>query len=156
MATFNCSVWDRLIDASLSAAGQPRSAQRAPELSLAQYKSAIARDLAALLNTRVAIAAEELATLPACKASIVNFGLADFAQLCLTSSDDRKTICDQLTSAIARHEPRLTQVRARLIDQAGMVNRLSFAISAQLRAHADDRVQFDVMLEPSKLHYSIR
>jgi type VI secretion system protein ImpF len=110
-----------------------------------------------LLNTRVALSADELAAYPACRESIVNFGLADFAQLCLTRSEDRKIVCDLLTRAIARHEPRLVHVRVRLIEQSGMVNRLSFAISGQLRALADDdRVQFDVMLESSNLHYSIR
>ena len=153
MATFHSSVWDRLIAPIGPAAGQ----QRSRELSLAQYKRAIARDLEALLNTRVAITAEEWALYPACKESIVNFGLADFADLCLTSSDDRKTICDLLTSAIARHEPRLTQVEATLVEERGMINRISFVISGQLRALADnERVNFDVMLESSNLHYSIR
>jgi type VI secretion system protein ImpF len=97
------------------------------------------------------------ATYPACRESIVNFGLADFAQLCLTSSTDRKKICDLLTAAIVRNEPRLTQVRARLVEESGRVNRLSFAISGQLRTLAnDDRVQFDIMLEPSSLQYAIR
>lgn len=153
MVVFTSSVWDRLIaPIPTSAAGQ-----KPLQLTLAQYKRAISRDLEALLNTRVAISPEELATYPACRESIVNFGLADFAQLCLTSSTDRKKICDLLTAAIARHEPRLTQVRARLVEEDGMVNRLSFAISGQLRAMAnDDRVQFDIMLEPSSLQYAIR
>lgn len=153
MATFTSSVWDRLI------APVPAStaARRPLQLTLAQYQGAIARDLEALLNTRVAISEDELAPYPACRESIVNFGLADFAQLCLTSSTDRKQICDLLTAAIARHEPRLVQVRARLVDQAGMINRLSFAISGQLRAQAnDERVQFDILLEPSSLQYAIR
>lgn len=153
MSTFSSTVWDRLIEPTLAAAGHPDPMP----LSLAQYKRNIARDLAVLLNTRVAIFAEELEPYPACKDSIVNFGLADFAQLCLTSSADRKQICDRLTAAIARHEPRLVQVRAHLVDDTGMVNRLSFVISGRLRALADDdRVQFDVMLESSSLHYSIR
>ena len=124
---------------------------------MAQHTRAIAHDLEVLLNTRVAISADELDAYPACKESIVNFGLADFAQLCMTSSEDRKEICDRLAAAITRHEPRLMQVRAHLIEEEGMVNRLSFAISGQLRASAaDERVQFDIMLEPSTLHYSIR
>lgn len=153
MTTFTPTIWDRLIEP-----GPPPTGQRRPlQLSLAQYKRAIGRDLQVLLNTRVAITAEELGRYPACKASIVNFGLADFAQLCLTSSDDRKMVCDLITSAIARHEPRLIQVRARLIEETGMVNRLSFVISGQLRLPVDDdHVQFDVMLESSSLHYSIR
>jgi type VI secretion system protein ImpF len=56
-----------------------------------------------------------------------------------------------------RNEPRLAQVRARLVEESGRVNRLSFAISGQLRTLAnDDRVQFDIMLEPSSLQYAIR
>ena len=153
MSTFTSSVWDRLIaPVPASTAGR-----RPLQLTLAQYKRTIARDLEALLNTRVAVSPEELATYPACRESIVNFGLADFAQLCLTSSTDRKKICDQLNAAIVRNEPRLAQVRARLVEESGRVNRLSFAISGQLRTLAnDDRVQFDIMLEPSSLQYAIR
>ncbi|MEM8515353.1 type VI secretion system protein ImpF [Massilia sp. MP_M2] len=153
MVMYTSSVWDRLI-APIPACATGR---RPLQLTLAQYKLAIARDLEALLNTRVALTPEELATYPACRESIVNFGLADFAQLCLTSSSDRKKICDLLTAAIVRNEPRLAQVRARLVEDAGRVNRLSFAISGQLRTLAnDDRVQFDILLEPSSLQYAIR
>lgn len=153
MTTFSSSVWDRLIGPPRASAGHPDPMR----LTLEQYKRVIARDLEALLNTRIATPEEELAAYPACRNSIVNFGLADFAQLCLTSSEDRKEICDRLTAAIERHEPRLRHVRARLVSESGTINRLSFAISGQLRARTgDDRVQFDVMLEPSSLHYSIR
>lgn len=153
MTIFIASVWDRL-----NAPVLPISApQRGLRMSMAHYKHAIARDVEVLLNTRVALSADELASYPACRDSIANFGLVDFAQLCLTSSDDRKIVCDLLVAAISRHEPRLTRVRARLVEEAGMVNRLSFAISGELCALADDeRVQFDVMLESSNLHYSIR
>lgn len=153
MVKYTSSVWDRLIAPIPACAAERRPLQ----LTLAQHKLAIARDLEALLNTRVALSPEELVTYPACRESIVNFGLADFAQLCLTSSTDRKKICDLLTAAIVRNEPRLAQVRARLVEESGRVNRLSFAISGQLRTLAnDDRVQFDIMLEPSSLQYAIR
>ena len=153
MTTFSSSVWDKLTDPVATPAARHHSAP----LTLAQYQRVIARDLESLLNTRIARPADELASFPACRDSIVNFGLIDFAQLCLGTSDDRKAICDGLTAAIARHEPRLRHVQARLVDEAGAINRLSFAISAQLRATGDEgRVRFDVMLEPSSLHYSIR
>jgi len=153
MTTFSSSVWDRLTGPVHASAGHPNPMR----LTLEQYKRVIARDLEALLNTRIATPEQELDAFPACRHSIVNFGLADFAQLCLTSSEDRKDICDQLTAAIARHEPRLRHVRAQLVSETGAINRLSFAISGQLLAHdEEDRVRFDVMLEPSSLHYSIR
>lgn len=154
MTTFNASVWDRLIQNRAEATA---GAQRASQLSLSQYKRAIGRDLEVLLNTRVALSADELATYPACRESIVNFGLADFSQLSLNSSDDRLAVCNMLARAIARHEPRLANVRVRLLDEAGMVNRLSFAISGELSVPGGDTdVQFGLMLESSNLHYSIR
>jgi type VI secretion system protein ImpF len=153
MSTFPASVWDRLSEQLHPSAAHGPAAR----LTLAQYQRAIARDLEALLNTNIAIPEEELQRYPGCRNSIVNFGLADFAQLCLSSSDDRQEVCDRLQAAIERHEPRLCHVRADLADEAGTINRLSFAISGQLRALAEDeRVRFDVLLEPSNLHYSIR
>lgn len=153
MTTFSSSIWDRLIAPCHATAGHANPMR----LTLEQYKRFIARDLEVLLNTRIATPESELASYPACRNSIVNFGLADFAQMCLTSNEDRKEICDRLMVAIKRHEPRLHHVRARLVSEAGTINRLRFAISGQLRAREeDDRVHFDVMLEPSSLHYSIR
>ncbi len=143
---FASSVWQRLTAPSTAAM-----------LTLEQHKRAITRDLENLLNTRTAVPDAELAGLPLCRRSLANFGLADFAQLCLSSSADRKDICDQLEAAISRHEPRLAGVRVQLAHESGVVNRLSFVITAQLRMQASgERVRFDVMLEPSSLHYSIR
>ncbi|QGZ42218.1 type VI secretion system protein ImpF [Pseudoduganella flava] len=147
---FTSSIWDRLTGPG----GQPAG------LTAEQLKRAITRDLENLLNTRTAIPDTDLAGLPLCRKSVANFGLADFAQLSLSSSDDQKEVCDRLEAAIVRHEPRLARVRVQLVHQPGSVNRLSLLITGQLRAlshRADnERVRFDVMLEPSSLHYSIR
>ncbi|MBJ7314337.1 type VI secretion system baseplate subunit TssE [Rugamonas sp. CCM 8940] len=153
MDTYTAGPWDRLIGDP----DDPASQDRGPQLTPEQYKSLIARDLEALLNTRTAIPDDLLASLPRCRRSIANFGLTDFAQLCLSSSEDRKEICDRLKLAIERHEPRLSKVKAQLIREAGVVNRLSFSISAVIRADAEaDRVNFDLMLEPSSLRYAVR
>jgi len=144
--TFTPSVWERLTAPSTPAL-----------LTREQHKRAITRDLENLLNTRTASTGDDLAGLPLCRRSVAHFGLADFAQLCLSSSADRKDICDQLETAIGLHEPRLAGVRVQLIHEPGVVNRLSFIITAQLRTlAAGEPVRFDVMLEPSSLHYSIR
>lgn len=151
--SYTSSVWDRMIAPVHAAPAQPD----ARHLTLDQFKRVIARDLEALLNTRIAVPEEELAGQPYCSNSIVNFGLADFAQLCLTSSEDRKQICDRLKAAIERHETRLCNVRAHLVKETGAINRLSFVVSGQLRAvAAGEQVRFDILLEPSSLHYSIR
>lgn len=149
---FIASVWDRMIASAHAASVRPD----AMPLTLEQFKRVIARDLEALLNTHVTITEDLLAGHPYCCNSIFNFGLADFAPLYLTSSVDRKEICDRLQAAIERHQPRLSNVRAHLVNETGAINRLSFVISGQLRAtEAGERVRFDVMLEPSSLHYSI-
>jgi type VI secretion system protein ImpF len=144
--SFASSVWERLTAPSTAAM-----------LTLEQHKRAITRDLENLLNTRTATPDADLAGLPLSRRSVAHFGLADFAQLCLSSSADRKEICDQLEAAIARHEPRLAEVRVSLAHEPGVVNRLGFVITAQLRkGAAGERMRFDVTLEPSSLHYSIR
>jgi len=129
---------------------------QATRLSVAQLKDAIARDLEELLNTRMALPAGALDGYPECAASIINYGLIDFAGMCLSSSDDRARICAALKAAIERHEPRLRHVRARLEREAGSINRVSFVISATLALPGvGDTVNFDAVLQPSSLRYSI-
>lgn len=141
-------LFDRLMDANDAAAPT--------RLSLGQLKDAIARDLEELLNTRMALPAGALDGYPECAASIINYGLLDFAGMCLSSSEDRARICAALKAAIERHEPRLRHVRARLEREAGAVNRVSFVISATLAVPgAGEAVNFDAVLQPSSLRYAI-
>lgn len=132
------------------------SGDAAFEWSLEQFKDAIARDLEALLNTRMAIVGDELAPFPECLDSIVNYGLIDVAAMCLTNSDDQEKICRAVQSAIERHEPRLYAVRASLRVRGTSINRIDFVISARLRAQfAGEAVQFDAVLKPSSQQYAI-
>ena len=128
----------------------------AARLSLEQLKDAVARDLEELLNTRVALPPGALDAYPECAASIVNYGLIDFAGMCLSSSEDRARICAALKAAIERHEPRLHNVRARLEREAGSINRVGFVISGTLAVMSGGgTVNFDAVLQPSSLRYSI-
>ena len=125
-------------------------------MSMEELKDTVARDLEALLNTRVAVDSELIGRFPECRNSILNYGLHDFAAFSLASTDDRAQICRSLEEAIARHEPRLRNVKAFLEVQEGMVNRLNFAISALLVVHpAREPVSFDAVLQPTTLQYSI-
>ena len=125
-------------------------------LNLEQLKDAVARDLEDLLNTRAALPEDLLQAWPECSRSIVNYGLVDFAGMCLSSSEDRARICASLKAAIERHEPRLRNVQARLEREAGSINRVSFVINATLALPAlNEIVSFDAVLQPSTLHYSI-
>lgn len=125
-------------------------------LSMEELKDSVARDLEALLNTRKVIDEEKFSRYPECNRSIVTYGLNDFAGLSLASTDDRAYICRSLEQTIARHEPRLRNVKATLEVQDGSINRLNFAISALLVVHpAHEPVSFDAVLQPSSQHYSI-
>lgn len=126
------------------------------QLTLEQHKDSIARDLEALLNTRLAIPPEDLAAYPHCRNSILNYGLIDFADKCMSSPSDRASVCASLKQAIERHEPRLTNVSATLEKESGAVNRLHFVISATLRMPTGrEPVNFNAVLQPSSLRYSI-
>jgi type VI secretion system protein ImpF len=125
-------------------------------LSMDQLKDSVARDLEALLNTRIGIAPETLDGFPECRASIISYGLIDFAGFCLSSTDDRAAICKSLKAAIEQHEPRLREVSASLELEQGSVNRLNFVINAMLQVEASaEPVNFNAVLQPSSLHYSI-
>lgn len=126
-------------------------------LTLEQVKDAVARDLEDLLNTRMALPDGLLDGWPECRASLMTYGLVDIAGMCLSSSDDRARICDSLRSTIERHEPRLRSVVARVEHQAGSVNRINFVITGVLQASGlSEPINFDAVLQPSTLHYSIR
>jgi len=121
-----------------------------------QLKDNVARDLEALLNARAGVAPGRFDAYPLARASILNYGLTDFAAFCLSSSEDRAAICACLKEAIERHEPRLKNVSAALEEEQGGVNRLSFVIHATLHAGPGiEPVNFNAVLQPSSLNYVI-
>jgi len=126
-------------------------------LSQEQLKESVARDLEALLNTRTALSAQLLQPYPECASSILNFGLADFAGLSHSSSEDRLRICSSIRQAVERHEPRLCNVQVSLSERSGAVNRIDIVIAGKLRMNgANEAVSFSAALQPSSLHYSIK
>jgi type VI secretion system protein ImpF len=153
MKGFTPGLFDRLMDVPLHGGS---SSGTVPRLSVEDLKDSVARDLEALLNTRAVIPEALLERFPECGRSIATYGLNDFAGLSLSSTDDRAFICRSLERAIARHEPRLRNVQASLELRADAVNRLNFAITALLVVHsAHEPVNFDAVLQPSSLHYTI-
>ncbi len=150
MNGFTPGVLDRLMD-------ERREAGAAnPRLTIEQIKDLVARDLEALLNTRVALAPGVFDEFPQARASILNYGLADFAAFCLTSAEDRAAICASIKTAIETFEPRLKDVSATLVPVPGSVNRLDFVINARLALFdSGDTVNFSAVLQPSSLHYAV-
>lgn len=152
MKGFTPGLFDRLMDVPVHGA----SSGTVSRLSIEDLKDSVARDLEALLNTRTVIPEGLLKRFPECGRSIVTYGLNDFAGLSLSSTDDRAHICRCLEKAIARHEPRLRNVQASLELRADAINRLNFAITALLVvSSAHEPVNFDAVLQPSSLHYTI-
>lgn len=152
MQGFTPGLFDRLMDVPVSGA----SHATVTRLSVEDLKELVARDLEALLNTRIALPDELLEQFPQCRRSLVTYGLQDFAGRSLSSFDDRAHICACLEAAIARHEPRLRNVRASLELREDSVNCLNFAITALLVVNtAQEPVNFDAILQPTSQQYTI-
>jgi type VI secretion system protein ImpF len=152
MKRFEPSLLDKLFD------DDPHSPAPAAmrQWSLEELKGRVARDVEALLNTRIVMTEAELAKLPECQRSVLTYGLNDFAGLSLASHNDRTFICGSIEQAIARHEPRLREVRVALEVNEQSTNALNFVIRAKLVVHpAEEPVSFDAMLQASTLQYSV-
>jgi len=116
----------------------------------------VARDLEALLNTRVVLEESFEKAFPLAMRSVAGFGLADFAGLSLANIHDRQRICTSIAGAIAAHEPRLRDVRVDLELHRKTVNALYFSINAVLFVRpAQEPVAFDALLQPTSLQYSV-
>lgn len=125
--------------------------------TLEDTRNAIACDLEDLLNTRRAMPEALLHDFPYSRQSVLAYGVVDFSALCASSEADRKRICAEIALAISRHEPRLMDVRARLVQESTAINRIGFRIHARLKTDAaGPPVCFDGMLEPSGQRCFIR
>lgn len=146
---FEPSLFDKLFDDLPVGAARWR-------LSLEQLKDSVARDLEALLNTRVILGEEHDQSFPLAVRSVAGFGLSDFAGLSLANVHDRRRICASIAAAIAAHEPRLREVRVDLELHRKTVNALYFSINAVLFVRpAQEPVAFDALLQPTSLQYSV-
>jgi len=126
------------------------------QLSIEELKGTVARDLESILNSRIVFTESDLAMLPECRRSILTYGLHDFAGLSLASHYDRAFICKSIQQAIERHEPRLQRVSVTLELNERSTNALYFGIQALLVVHpAQEPVNFDALLQPSTLQYSV-
>ena len=153
MQSFTPGLFDRLDADDDTSFARPHKPARKSEA----WKESITRDLEALLNTRSALLPDALAGYPDVCASVVNYGLIDFAGMCMTSDTDQQRICTAVRLAIERHEPRLHNVTATLQPRKGAINRVDFVITAQLKnAPVADPMQFNAVFQPSLQRYSIQ
>lgn len=153
MQRFTAGLFDRLDDESVDTPGSKRDT-RARALDSA--RRSITRDLDALLNTRSALLPQSLEGYPAVTKSIINYGLIDFAGMCLNSDTDQHAICTAVRLAIERHETRLEKVSVTLRASRGAINRVQFDITARLKGDVDSEpMSFNAVFRPSLQQYSI-
>lgn len=153
MKGFEPSLLEKLFD---DAPKGQASAGIFKSMSLDQYKESVAKDLEGLLNSRAAFAEDDLKVYPNCQKSLMTYGLQDFSAKSLANAHDRVAICRSIEQAIARHEPRLHNVRVMLEGNARSVGGLHFSIHALLDVQpAREPISFDAMLQPSTLQYSV-
>lgn len=153
MQRFTRGLFDRLDNEGEPASGN-RQAARARAVE--QAMRSITRDLQALLNTRSALSQASLKPYDEVARSIVNYGLIDFAGMCVTSNADQHDICHAVRLAIERHEPRLHKVAVTLQPRQGAINRVDFVITGRLKsAPHDDPLSFNAVFRPSLQQYAI-
>lgn len=144
------SLLDRLLDdepaTTFDAAPQPFGAAAA--------KAALARDLEALLNTRVGDPAG-MDAFPLAAQSMLTFGIPDFSGLSLLSADDCETLRERVRRTIGAHDARLTQVRVTLDALPGAERKLRFRVDAVLRKPCEAPVRFDAVLDLASSAYRV-
>lgn len=155
MHSFQAGLFDRL---SADAGNECASGLRPPTRRqlLDACKDSITRDLVCLLNTRCALPADALTGYAAVAGSVVNYGLIDFAGMCMTSDTDQQTICTAVRVAMERHEPRLDRVSVILRPRKGSINRVDFEIMAELKGAGEgEALSLNAVFRPSIQQYSI-
>lgn len=137
------SVLDRLTDPeSTSGSGQARG--YTPQ----QMMDAVRRDLEELLNSHETTEAIP-SGYPEVRSSIVAYGLPDMTSLAVLAAARNETIGRIIERIVARHEPRLRDVRVMVAEKPGEAasTRLRFQIEARLNVDPSPEVEFETILE---------
>jgi len=149
---FTPPLLDRLFDDAVSS----NVDQMLRGMNVEQIKSCVARDIEALLNTRVGLRPDSMAGLALARASILSYGIHDFVGLSLGNPADREKICQSIRDAVRQHEPRLQNVAVALVANAGSTQFLNFSVTAMLVLDlAVEAVSFDALLQPVTQQYSV-
>ena len=145
------SLLDRLIDPESGGTGAQQG------YSVGQMIEAVRRDLEDLLNTRqtsTGISKEHAAVLD----SVVAYGLPDLMSVDASALGAKEQIGRIIEEIITRHEPRLRDVRARLVQTARTreARSLKFEIQARLAVDPSPEVGFETVLELMTGHTSVK
>lgn len=143
------SLVDRLIDP------EAQGTNEQPWYDGASMIAAINRDLNDLLNTRQT-QGNTLQDHEALQRSILAYGMPDVTGLDAATMHQRSQIGQVIEDVIRQFEPRLTDVRAVLLDQRNKNDRsVRFRIDARLRVASAPEVAFETSLEPKTGRYQV-
>ncbi len=145
------SILDRLIDPESGGHGAQQG------YSVGQMIEAVRRDLEDLLNTRqtsTGIDEKYKEILD----SVVAYGLPDLMSVDASATGAKEEIGHMIEDIIGRHEPRLKDVRARLVQTQNSrdARSLKFEIQARLSVDPSPEVGFETVLELMTGHTSIK
>jgi type VI secretion system protein ImpF len=145
------SLLDRLIDPESGGSGALQG------YSVVQMIEAVRRDLEDLLNTRQTSSGIDKKYNEVLD-SVVAFGLPDLMSVDASAMGAKEQIGRMIEEIIVRHEPRLKDVRARLVQSAKSrdARSLKFEIQARLSVDPSPEVGFETVLELMTGHTSIK
>lgn len=125
--------------------------------SIRQLKDDVARDLAALLNSRQELQQGVPEAFKELRGSLLEFGVPDFTAYSLSSNEDRKRIRREVEQSIAQSEPRLKNVRVSLEPEEKFSQVMPFRIEALLRVESfTEPVTFDASFYVTNHQYDVR
>jgi type VI secretion system protein ImpF len=144
------SLLDRLTDPRSEGSGSRTG------YTLEQLLQKVQDDLADLLNTYASYYRPK-ADYPEVFNSIVAYGLPDLASMQAMTPEQREQISRELQGVVERFEPRLKDVKARLLEPGEEAGRtIRFRIDATLRADPAPAVAFETILELATGRYAVQ
>ncbi|MGB8473492.1 MAG: type VI secretion system baseplate subunit TssE [Candidatus Acidiferrum sp.] len=143
---------DRLLD------DEPKSKSEAPmsrSVSLARLKTAVRRDLEALLNTRRTPDIIPEGSVEILR-SVYFYGLPDITSMPENFLYEQTKLLQSIETAVRAFEPRLDGVRVSLVPLANQSRVLRFVIDGMLRIDPlPEHVVYDASIELTSLEVSI-
>jgi type VI secretion system protein ImpF len=148
------SLLDRLTDLEPSLAGDAATSH---EASVRAFRRSVQRDVETLLNARRSTDDAQTAPFPEVARSVLVFGLPDTSALAISTEDGREQLLAWLEETLALFEPRLADVRVRLVDaDQGSAPQVRFTVEALLRMDpSPEQVVFDTVLELATGAYGV-
>jgi type VI secretion system protein ImpF len=151
-APMRLPILDRLIDE------EPKNRMEAPMTrsgSLARLKTAVRRDLEALLNTRRTPDILPEGSVEILR-SVYYYGLPDITSMPANYLYEQNKLLQAIETAVKTFEPRLEGVRVSLVPVAGMSRMLRFMIDGMLRIDPlPEHVVYDASIELTSLEVQV-